>query len=160
MEKTNELLYEVINNRLEQVLYRGDDEDEKATFKEAMEAYGQHLELLKIENALKKNEQEFELKKTEVENERLAAEKELEVRKLEAENAKIEAEKELKFKKKEAIANSVIKAVEIVGVIVVAPMIGYASKKAFAQMLCLFEKDYTFTTIPGRSLSGLFRFKD
>ena len=32
-------------------------------------------------------------------------------------------------------------------------------KSRFARMLCEFEKDYTFTTTAGRSLSSLFKFK-
>jgi hypothetical protein len=161
MERTNELLYKVINNRLDQAVHGCDNDKENTIiFKEAIEAYKQHLELLKIENARIKAEQEFEIKQIEVENAKIKTEKELDVKKMEAENAKIQAENELKLKRKEGIRDSVIKTVEIVGIVLVTPMIGYATKKAFAQMLCLFEKDYTFTTIPGRSLSGLFKFKD
>lgn len=43
--------------------------------------------------------------------------------------------------------------------LIVAPLIDGAVKKGFAKMLCEFEKDYTFTTSAGRSLSSLFRFK-
>ena len=140
MKRTNELLYEVINNRLEHAK-TGYEEDGKI-FKEAMEAYDRHLELQKLENAA------------------IKAEQELEVRKIEVENAFYEAEKELKLKRKEATINAVIKGVEIVGIVVVTPMIGYATKKAFAEMMCYFEKEYTFTTMPGRSISSWFKFKD
>jgi hypothetical protein len=140
MKRTNELLYEVINNRLEQTK-TGCEEDGKI-FKEAMEAYDRHLELVKIENA------------------KLKVEEELEVRKMEAENAKIEAEKELKLKRREATTNSIIKGAEIIGVIIVTPIIAYKTKKAFAEMMCYFEKEYTFTTMPGRSISSWFKFKD
>ncbi|MCF8018142.1 MAG: hypothetical protein K9L62_01965 [Vallitaleaceae bacterium] len=142
MERTNELLYEVINSRLEQALSncKGGEKDSDK-FMEAMDAYDRHLELLKIEDA------------------RIKADQELKVRKMEAENAKVEAERELELKRKEGKRDSIIKAVEIAGIILITPLIEYGTKKAFAQMLCLFEKDYTFTTIPGRSLNGLFRFK-
>lgn len=38
-------------------------------------------------------------------------------------------------------------------------VIDYVCKRSHTTRICNFEKDYTFTTTPGRSLSGLFRFK-
>ena len=43
--------------------------------------------------------------------------------------------------------------------LVVAPVIDGLIKRGFAKMLCTFEKDYTFTTTAGKTLSSLFRFK-
>ena len=52
-----------------------------------------------------------------------------------------------------------VKLVEIGTAVVLAPLIELGCKKAFAYMLCEFEKDYSFTTMAGKSLSGLFKFK-
>ena len=62
---------------------------------------------------------------------------------------------ELEKQKKEKI----IKYVEIGALVIAAPLIDAKLKKVFAEMICNFEKDYTFTTTAGRSLSSLFRFK-
>lgn len=53
----------------------------------------------------------------------------------------------------------IIKVLEIGTVVVVAPLIEAACKKGFAHMICEFEKDYNFTTMAGKSLSTLFKFK-
>lgn len=42
---------------------------------------------------------------------------------------------------------------------VITPVIDYSVKKVFAKMLCEFEKDYTFTTTAGKTLSSIFKFK-
>ena len=42
---------------------------------------------------------------------------------------------------------------------VITPVIDYGVKKVFAKMLCEFEKDYTFTTTAGKTLSSIFKFK-
>lgn len=61
--------------------------------------------------------------------------------------------------RKESKKDRIIKIVEIGCAAVVGPMIGFALNKSYAKMICGFEKDYTFTTTPGRTLSQLFRFK-
>lgn len=52
-----------------------------------------------------------------------------------------------------------MKCVEIGAVVIAAPLLEAGCRKAFAKMICSFEKDYTFTTTAGRSLSSLFKFK-
>ena len=52
-----------------------------------------------------------------------------------------------------------IKVLEIGTAIVAAPLIEAACKKGFARMICEFEKDYNFTTMAGKSLSALFKFR-
>lgn len=52
-----------------------------------------------------------------------------------------------------------VKYVEIVGVPIVLGAVDYGFKKGFAKYICNFEKDYTFTTQAGRSLSQFFKFK-
>ena len=53
----------------------------------------------------------------------------------------------------------IVKVVEIGAAVLLAPLIEAGCKKAFAHMLCEFEKDYNFTTMAGKSLSGLFKFR-
>ena len=55
--------------------------------------------------------------------------------------------------------DTIIKAVEIGAAVLLAPLVEAGCKKAFAHMLCEFEKDYNFTTMAGKSLSGLFKFR-
>ena len=69
----------------------------------------------------------------------------------EKEKAELEAKK--------ARNEMLIKGVEIAAAVIVAPLIDTRCKTAFAQMLCEFEKDYNFTTMAGKSLSGLFKFR-
>ena len=69
----------------------------------------------------------------------------------EKEKAEIEAKK--------ARNEMLIKGIEIAAAVIVAPLIDTRCKTAFAHMLCEFEKDYNFTTMAGRSLSGIFKFK-
>ena len=60
---------------------------------------------------------------------------------------------------KKARNEMLIKGVEIAAAVIVAPLIDTRCKTAFAHMLCEFEKDYNFTTMAGKSLSGLFKFR-
>ena len=69
----------------------------------------------------------------------------------EKEKAELEAKK--------ARNEMLIKGIEIAAAVIVAPLIDTRCKTTFAHMLCEFEKDYNFTTMAGRSLSGLFKFK-
>ena len=69
----------------------------------------------------------------------------------EKEKAELEAKK--------ARNEMLIKGIEIAAAVLVTPLIDMRCKTTFAHMLCEFEKDYNFTTMAGRSLSGLFKFK-
>lgn len=51
-----------------------------------------------------------------------------------------------------------VKYIEIGAVVIVTPVVGTVCNKVFAKIICEFEKDYTFTTSAGRSLSKLFSF--
>ena len=62
-------------------------------------------------------------------------------------------------KEKESKRNFAIRGAEIAAMVVLTPIVEYVTKKGFAKLMCNFEKDYTFTTTAGRSLSSLFRFK-
>lgn len=88
---------------------------------------------------LEKMKQEFELHRDELNYYR------------EKEKAELEAKK--------ARNEMLIKGIEIAAAVIVTPLIDMRCKTTFAHMLCEFEKDYNFTTMAGRSLSGLFKFK-
>lgn len=53
----------------------------------------------------------------------------------------------------------IVKIAEIGAAIIAVPLIDAGCKKAFAKLICEFEKDYTFTTSAGKTLANLFRFK-
>jgi hypothetical protein len=61
--------------------------------------------------------------------------------------------------KKSEKKNTVLKIVEIVAVPVGLFVLDAAFKTYYMKKVCNFEKDYTFTTTPGRGLSGLFQFR-
>ena len=69
----------------------------------------------------------------------------------EKEKAELEAKK--------ARNEMLVKGIEIAAAVLVTPLIDMRCKTTFAQMLCEFEKDYNFTTMAGKSLSGLFKFR-
>ena len=73
-------------------------------------------------------------------------------------NKKIE-EAKMKLENDQAAKDRLIKCGEIALAVLVTPMIEAGCKKAFAKMICDFEKDYNFTTMAGRSLSSIFKFK-
>lgn len=73
-------------------------------------------------------------------------------------NNKIE-EAKMKLETDQAAKDRLIKCGEIALAVIVTPMIEAGCKKAFAKMICDFEKDYNFTTMAGRSLSSIFKFK-
>lgn len=82
----------------------------------------------------------------------------------EFEMTKLETEQALELKKldtegKRQTIDRLMKVVEIGATVVAAPLIEAGCKKAFAHMLCEFEKDYNFTTMAGKSLSGIFKFR-
>lgn len=135
-ERNRELLDRVIENRLNEVLHpnAGSDED-KNTFKEAMDALNKKIELEKIETS-----HQEQIKKMEMEKERNHRD----------EIVKIE----------EARRDRIVQIGLFVGGAVLSPMIERWIKTGYAKMLCEFEKDYTFTTSAGRALSSLFRFKN
>ena len=67
--------------------------------------------------------------------------------------------KKAKLEANQAKLNTAVKVAEIAAAVILAPIIDFRCKEAFAQMLCEFEKDYNFTTMAGRSLSAIFKFK-
>lgn len=62
-------------------------------------------------------------------------------------------------KKKEQKENKLVKYIEIAVIPAGLIILDYAFKRSFMKSVCNFEKDYTFTTTPGRSISSFFKFK-
>lgn len=67
----------------------------------------------------------------------------------------IDRQKDMDKDKKDRL----VKIVEIGSAVLLAPLVEVGCKKAFAHMICEFEKDYSFTTMAGKSLSALFKFR-
>lgn len=63
------------------------------------------------------------------------------------------------FKKKESKWNLILRTAEVVVVPVGLCLINIVSRNRFATRICNFEKDYTFTTTPGKSLGSIFKWK-
>lgn len=147
--------------------YDAEKEDSRQQFELTKEENRQQFEIDRDEN-----NQEFELKKDarnkdhelkrddESRKHELTRDKlnrEFELKKLD-ENHALE-KKKMETESKRANMDRLLKIVELGAVVVAAPLIEAGCKKAFAHMLCEFEKDYNFTTTAGKSLSGLFRFR-
>jgi hypothetical protein len=62
-------------------------------------------------------------------------------------------------KKKEQKESKIVKYIEIAIIPAGLVVLDYVFKYHFMKTVCNFEKEYTFTTTPGRSISSLFRFK-
>ena len=124
------LLDEVIERRLEIAADEPVSEESKRVFKEAMEAIDRKIQLERIEVSRK-----------EVESKEL-----------------LEREK-LSRTKEEQKKNDIMRIVEVVAVPVGLFMLDCLFKRYYMRSVCNFEKDYTFTTTPGKSISGLFKFK-
>lgn len=113
------------------------------------EAHKLLKEIKEIEAVLN---QGLEMKKSE----QKAAEDE-ERRKLELEKLELEKRK-LELSTLERKENKILKIVEIAVPLSIF-VLDCAFKTYFMKSVCNFEKDYTFTTTAGRSLSSLFKFK-
>lgn len=153
MEKTNrELLEQVIEDRLTKSL---DDANNTDAFEEAMKAIAKQNDIDKHIHELEKHSINVEKFEHEVFMDKMKHDHEVMLEKLRHE---LDAQK-LKQETKKDKRDTIMKVVEIGAIVVAAPLIEAGCRKAFAELLCNFEKDYTFTTTAGRSLSSLFRFK-
>lgn len=165
-DENKTLLDKVIENRLRQALNsKADDEGVNVAFKQAMDALDRKLELSKIDDAYEQAIRKQELAEQEVTKKYELAEQELQKKQeqLEQEAKKLElAEQELikkqELAEREAKITWMIRIAELGLVSLVLPCIQHRHNEKFAMMMCNFEKDYTFTTTAGRSLSRLFKF--
>lgn len=133
--QNKELLNKVLTNRLTKVLStQTETEEDKQAFKEAMDASSRLIEIEKIEVSHREAVEKMEAE---------------EKRDLRNETVKIS----------EAQKDRIVQVGIFVAGMVVSPLIERWVKMGYAKVLCEFEKDYTFTTAAGKSLSGLFRFK-
>ena len=165
-EENKALLDEVIADRLEQALQlKAEDEGFNVVFKQAMDAIDRQLELSKIEasneQALRKQElaeEEMRRKYDLAEEELQKKQEQLEQEARRQEQAELELIKKQERAEREVKIGWMLKAAELGLLVVVVPIIRYSTNKGYAKLLCNFEKDYTFTTSGGRSLSRLFKF--
>ena len=70
----------------------------------------------------------------------------------------IEMEK-LESDKKEKEKSRIIKYIEVAAVPAGLFLLDCIFKRYYMRQVCNFEKDYTFTTTPGKSIGSIFRFK-
>ena len=80
--------------------------------------------------------------------------------KCEMDKKAIDKEIELAKMKSQKDSNRVekaIKLIEIGAVVIATPLIGLKCNTLFAKTICEFEKDYTFTSTAGKTLSKLFK---
>jgi len=166
-DEIKDLLDEVIEKRLEQALKsKADDEGVNIAFKQAMDAIDRQLELAKIDDSYDRELKKHELAEQEMQKKYALAEQELQKKQEQLEQeAQKQALAELELANKQKLAerdtkiNWIIRGVELGLITVVVPIIQYRCNMRYAKVLCNFEKDYTFTTSAGRSLSRLFQFK-
>ena len=133
--ENRELMEKVVKDRLEAVLDSSvEPEEAKRLFDEAMKAVDRQLESDKLDISYSEH-----------------------VEKLESEKEKDSRDAE--FRKEEAKKERWIRIGEFAAMLVLAPIIETTCKKAFAKLICNFERTDSFYTTAGRSLSSLFRFK-
>ena len=148
MENEN-LLEQVIEDRLNTALDNEVDVKVRSqAHKEAMEAIDRQIQLKK----LAASEEETKSKQN-VEYARLAASKEETNSKQNVEYARLALERS------EKKSNRIIKVVEIAAIPVGLFVADCLFKRYYMRQVCNFEKDYSFTTTPGKGISSLFRFK-
>ncbi len=142
-------------------------EDSKQKYELDKEANRQQFEISK-EDKRQNFELEKEAIKSNAENKRKSEDRDLQIT-LEAMKQKFRfkemnimnkfEETKMKLEADQAAKERMIKYAEIALAVIVTPMIEAGCKHAFAKMICEFEKDYNFTTMAGRSLNSLFKFK-
>lgn len=124
------LLEQVIKDRLKVALDDLESDESKRAFKEAMEAIDRMIQIERID-----------------------------VSRLELESKDRLEESKLNKSKEEQRKNDILRIVEVVAVPVGLFVLDCLFKRYYMRSVCNFEKDYTFTTTPGKSISGLFKFK-
>ena len=61
--------------------------------------------------------------------------------------------------KTEQTSSRIVKVIEVGAIPAALLTLDYLFKSRFMRNVCEFEKDYTFTTTPGRSISSFFKFR-
>ena len=166
--ENRDLMEEALKKNLESTIEAesGSDE-ERAAFKQAMDAAAQLITLSKNDDAFQEHTEKLEADKEKLELEK--AKIEIEREKLEIEKTKLENENEHRaneeeFRKAETRKNWIFRGIDI-GVGIVVPLIINAvnnwSKMKFADKCMDWEVNggNAFTTTPGRSVKDFFRFK-
>lgn len=89
-----------------------------------------------------------------------AVDRQIEVTKLESSAKEQDLKKELA--KADRTQSKWLKVLEIGATVVLVPVVSaicnYVSNDKYMEKICNFEKDYTFTTTPGKQSSKLFKF--
>lgn len=140
-EKNRELLEEVIESRLKDAKTLSNAEERDKALKDAMAAVDRSNRIIELDISKKEHEERLNFDKESKEKDYI--------------NKKVE----ILVREKEDKKNRIIRIIEVAAVPVGICIINIISRNRFAKKICNFEKDYTFTTTPGRSLKDVFRFK-
>lgn len=164
MDETNRgLLAQLIEKNLQLALdsESGSDE-EKAAFRQAMEAIDRQTAISKIDDSYQEHAEKMEAERNKldgIEHEKL----ELERKRFEFEQEKASlevsrAEKEEAFRKEEARRTWIIRGVEIAAIYLIVPTADKLFKSKFAKNCMRWEEGNSFTSTPGKSIRDFFRF--
>lgn len=140
-EKNRELLEKVIESRLKDAKTLSNSEERDKALRDAMAAVDRSNRLTELDISKKEHEERLNFDKESKEKDYI--------------NRKVE----ILVREKEDKKNRIIRIIEVAAVPVSICIINIISRNRFAKKICNFEKDYTFTTTPGRSLKDVFRFK-
>lgn len=148
-KRESEMEKELVKQR-----YDTEKELNKNTFAIDMEKMKQNydkekeIDKQKFEMSKEEKRQSFESvrddKNIKCEMDKKAIDKEIELAKLKSQKDSNRIEKSIKL-------------IEIGATLIAAPLIGLKCNTLFAKTICEFEKDYTFTTTAGKTLSKLFK---
>ena len=148
-KRESEMERELVKQR-----YDTEKELNKNTFAIDMEKMKQNydkekeIDKQKFEMSKEEKRQSFESvrddKNIKCEMDKKAIDKEIELAKLKSQKDSNRIEKSIKL-------------IEIGATLIAAPLIGLKCNTLFAKTICEFEKDYTFTTTAGKTLSKLFK---
>lgn len=86
-----------------------------------------------------------------------AIDRQNEIKKIEVSSE--EQSKKQELTKKETDINMWIQIAGLVTTVLVVPTINHCCNMRYAKTLCNFEKDYTFTTTPGKVMNKFFNFR-
>ena len=134
-DENRELLDNLITDRLSGAIHASEDDKRRTLFEEAMKATDRRIEMDRIEADKQENAQKRDQERY------LAAREEC-------------------LKARDSKWNFILDCVKVGTALVVAPVIEAGVKVVYAKIICAFEEEDYFKKTAGKSLSGLFRFRN
>lgn len=161
-EENRVLLEEVITHNLTKSRESTDADEAKVYFNRAMEAIDKEINLDKVDCAYTESQGKLELEREKYEN--------IELKKISLENQKVDIEQQKfdqsiidreednKFRLSESTKTWIFRGVELGLMFGVGKYIDYKCNSRLSKKIMAWEKEETFTSTPGKSLKGMFRF--